>query len=116
MSHFRQIEQPDEDLETDFKFSSRDLVVGSKARKLGIRLTALIDDKKAAEIESVHLPFGHIDRLSSAGLNELIAANTYARNLGIRIVLVDVQNTVRDVFELTRLERMFDFESTTAGV
>jgi nucleotide-binding universal stress UspA family protein len=35
----------------------------------------------------------------------LIGINSQARNCGVRLVLLDVQEAVRDVFALTRLER-----------
>ena len=50
-----------------------------------------------------------IARITSEGLNELISLNSEARSRGVFIQLLDVCPTVRDVFKLTRLERMFEF-------
>ena len=70
------------------------------------------DHPEDHEDPCVQLDFTNVDRITSAGLNELIGINSHARNHGIRLELVDVQQAVRDVFELTRLERMFKFTST----
>tara|TARA_R110002111_G_scaffold100750_3_gene156046 strand:- start:278 stop:649 length:372 start_codon:yes stop_codon:yes gene_type:complete len=53
-----------------------------------------------------------IDRISSAGLNGLIQMNSKSRSHGVRMVLLNVPTTVLEVFKLTRIERMFDFDVT----
>jgi len=50
-----------------------------------------------------------IERITSEGLNELIGLNSEARGSGVSIQLLEVCPAVRDVFKLTRLERMFEF-------
>lgn len=55
-----------------------------------------------------------IERITSEGLNELIALNSEARSRGVFIQLLDVCPSVRDVFKLTRLERMFEFGTVAA--
>ncbi len=62
----------------------------------------------AESFETLKLDFREIGWLGSVGLNELIGINRKARSRGIRLVLTNVQSGVRDVFELTRLERMFE--------
>ena len=57
----------------------------------------------------LNLDLKRVERITSAGLNELIGINTLARSHGIRLVLLDVQESVREIFALTRLERMFEF-------
>lgn len=59
----------------------------------------------------LNLNFKHIEHLNSEGLNELIGINQQARNHGVQLVLMDVQEPIRQVFKLTRLERMFEFSS-----
>ena len=58
--------------------------------------------------ETLTLDFETITWLSSEGLNELIAINRQVRTHGVRLVLANVQEPVRRVFALTRLERMFE--------
>jgi anti-anti-sigma factor len=62
----------------------------------------------------LNLDLKRIDRITSAGLNELIGINSLARSRGIRVVLLDVQVSVREIFALTRLERMFEFRCSAA--
>jgi len=64
----------------------------------------------------LNLDLKRVERITSAGLNELIGINSLARSRGIRLVLLDVQKSVREIFELTRLERMFEFRCSAAGV
>lgn len=84
------------------------------ARQIAWQLTELISNDKLVDDDQdcLNLDFKKIDRISSAGLNELISINSQARTQGVRVVLVDVQQSVRDVFALTRLERMFEFCSS----
>ena len=49
------------------------------------------------------LDFGKVDRVCTAGLNELIAINSHARCDGLRVVLVNVQDEIREVFTLHRV-------------
>ncbi len=56
-----------------------------------------------------------IERITSEGLNELIALNSEARSRGVSIQLLDVCPSVRDVFKLTRLERMFEFGTVASA-
>ena len=63
----------------------------------------------------VKLDLKSIERISSAGVNELIGIHTEARSRGVRLVLLNVSESVREVFSLTRLERIFEFGCTQAG-
>jgi anti-anti-sigma factor len=87
------------------------------ARQIAEHLSELIGGEKppGGHDSRLNLDFGNIDRISSAGLNELIGINSRARSHGIRLVLLDVQESVRDVFTHTRLERMFEFGSTSVN-
>ena len=59
--------------------------------------------------KTLSVDMSDIERITSIGLNELIGLYSQSRNLGVRLVLLDVCVAVRDVFKLTRLERMFEF-------
>ncbi len=75
------------------------------------RLDDILDE--ATEPSSnldVMLDFQWIEKITSIGLNELIKINTEARRRGVRIILGNVSKTVREIFALTRLERLFEFE------
>lgn len=73
-------------------------------------------DHDGSTAAQLNLDLGRVERLTSAGLNELIGINSQARNFGIRLVLLDVQESVREVFALTRLERMFEFHHSSEAI
>ncbi|TWT55082.1 STAS domain protein [Rubripirellula amarantea] len=84
------------------------------ARKLSSDVCSLVEeiaecDGSDDEQSHLNLDFASVDRITSAGLNGLIRMNTKFRSHGVRLVLVNVPTPVREVFELTRLERMFEF-------
>ncbi len=58
----------------------------------------------------LHLDFSQIERISSAGLNGLVRLRSRTRSLGFEMVLVNLPPSVREVFELTRLERVFNLD------
>ena len=64
---------------------------------------------------SLLVDMSEIERITSEGLNELIGLNSEARARGISVQLLDVCPSVRDVFKLTRLERMFEFGSVATS-
>ena len=57
----------------------------------------------------VILDMSNIHFISSVGLNELISVNRQARIRGVQLVLADVNESVRNILALTRLERLFQF-------
>jgi anti-anti-sigma factor len=95
-------------------FSPTHLDNVDSTRKIADHVSELLNSDRSETNQHSHLnlDFKNIDRLSSAWLNELIGINSEARNRGIRVVLLDVQQSVRDVFEVTRLERLFEFSSS----
>jgi anti-sigma B factor antagonist len=85
------------------------------ARHLALHLEELIAHHSVAgRSPLLYLDLKQIERISSAGLNELIGINSLARSRGIRLILLDAQESVREIFALTRLERMFEFHVSAA--
>jgi len=117
MSQLELIRVTERGAATTVSFSSEHINQMETARQIGWQLTELIGNGGTANnIEDrLHLDFKDIHRITSAGLNELIGINSQARSNGVRLVLVDVPPSVRDVFALTRLERMFEFCSSTVN-
>jgi anti-anti-sigma factor len=66
--------------------------------------------------ETLNVDFQRVKRVSSVALNQLIGIQSQARSRGIRLVLTNVPHSVREVFALTRLERMFEFAAATPCV
>ncbi|MCH1494973.1 MAG: STAS domain-containing protein [Rubripirellula sp.] len=80
------------------------------------RLDDLLEDNQNESRElQVLLDFQWIEKITSIGLNELIRINSEAKRRDIQIVLGNVTQTVRDILALTRLERLFVFESARAS-
>ncbi len=85
------------------------------ARHLALHLEELIAHQPAAgRGPHLYLDLKQVERITSAGLNELIGINSLARSRGIRLILLDAQESVREIFALTRLERMFEFHVSAA--
>ncbi len=102
--------------ERTISFSPDHLNDSSTAEQIAGHLNDLVaaDDGSAAggdPPQTLNLDFNEIDSLSSAALNQLIGINRQARRCDIRLVLTNVQESVRDLFELTRLERSFELTS-----
>ena len=92
-------------------FSRRHINTDSTARQIAGRLGELLEGGEERDFETLNLDLEQIDWLSSVALNHLIGINRSARDRGIRLVLTNVQESVREVFALTRLERMFELMS-----
>ena len=75
---------------------------------------AAVNSSSRSSIQ-LNLDLKQVERITIAGLNELIGINSLARSSGIRLVLLDVQESVREIFALTRLERMFEFRNSAAS-
>ncbi len=89
--------------------------IGS-GRRISTHLEELVGDEQMdPKSLQLNLDLGRVEKITSAGLNELIGINCRARSHGIRLVLLDVQDSVRDIFALTRLERIFEFRCSTTG-
>lgn len=75
----------------------------------------LEEDSFLPDAFEVKLDLQRIERINSTGLNKLIGMSRKARNSGVRLVLLNVQDSVRDIFVLTRLERMFELRGASLG-
>ena len=84
-------------------------------REITVHLEELASEEATREAVQLNLDLKKVEGITSAGLNELIGIYSQARNRGIRLVLLDVQESVREIFNLTRLERMFEFDCSKRG-
>jgi len=64
------------------------------------------------------LDFGQVDYLSSAVLTELLRVNKAIQETGGRLQLCGVSSVIREIFEITNLDRIFVIfsDSASAGV
>ena len=88
---------------------------GAIAECMGILAELGRDSLAGRSGPSLLVDMSEIERITSEGLNELIGLNSEARSRGIFIQLLDVCPSVRDVFKLTRLERMFEFGTVASN-
>lgn len=77
----------------------------NQTREVLMRVTESLD---AGGVDVIELDLGEMRVMTSATLNELITLNTRAKSRGVRLVLTNMADNLRDVFAITRLERMFD--------
>jgi len=73
----------------------------------------ILDAKAQAEdakTDRVIVDLGGIQTIRSSDLNELIALQTKLRNRGGSLVLANVPPPIYEVFQLTRLNRLFEIE------
>ena len=116
MSHAELIQVRMEGTETTISILPQHLNELAVANEVEKHLRELIEETQLypsgpAETPTVRLDFEKIQRLGSLGLNQLISIQRAARNRGVRLVLTNVQQSVQDVFVVTRLERMFEIFS-----
>ncbi len=118
MSQIDLIRVKDAGTDWTVSFSPEHLNRMETARQIGTQLSELLDREIADDDDDgcLNLDFKDIHWISSAGLNELIGIKSVARSQGVRLILLDVPETVRDVFALTRLERMFEFSSSSVRI
>ncbi len=66
------------------------------------------DSLAAGGVDVIELDLGAMRMITSQTLNELITLNTRAKSCGVRLVLTNLADNLRDIFVITRLERMFE--------
>lgn len=100
-------------VQTTISFSRDHINRTDTAMLISSNLCTLIENQRANQtpLDRIVIDFRDIDRIGSAGLNGLIGIKCKASSHGVAIVLSNVQKSVRDVFALTRLERMFEFQA-----
>lgn len=77
----------------------------SKTHDLGPQLIQLLD---ADRPQVLWVDLGQIEQVSSECLNQLISVNCHARSKGIQLVLANLCQPLREVFRITRLDRLFE--------
>ncbi len=115
MSHAELIRVRVDGAAKTISFSREHINDSATAREIAGRVGELMEENGRFDgedaFQTLNLDFTEIDWLSSAGLNQLIGINRQARSSGVRLVLTNVQQGVRDMFELTRLVRMFELQT-----
>ena len=83
----------------------RKVIRAERIEQLGEELFALVEREKRNKLL---LDFSEIEFLSSAALNKIIQLERRVRNRGGRIKLCGLHPEISQVFNITKLDQMFD--------
>lgn len=91
------------------RFVDRKIIDASEIEQLGAELLALVDQQQRRQLL---LNFEGVEFLSSAALNKLITLQTRVKQAGGTMRICNLHPQIREVFALTRLDRMFEIADT----
>ncbi|KAA5540012.1 STAS domain-containing protein [Roseiconus nitratireducens] len=87
-----------------------------EARKLTARIDKAIEGRHSSPLTDLVVDLTNVSWISSAGLNALIRIRRCSTASGVSMHLSSINETVRDVFRITRLERIFLLDEGSADV
>ena len=93
---------------TVVNFIDRKILDEQNIQKIGEDLFSLVDDSGHGKIL---LNFGNVEYLSSAALGKLIALNKKIKGIGGKLVLCNINDGIREVFEITRLDKFIPIQA-----
>jgi anti-sigma B factor antagonist len=109
MSSYRRIIVAEEGPVSVVRFIDKKIVDPASIEQLGEELNSLVSvDKRSI----ILLNFEGVDFLSSAVLNKLISLNSKLKAVQGRLKLCNLRAEIKEVFNLTRLDRVFDIRKT----
>jgi anti-sigma B factor antagonist len=100
----RRLETEDLGDVTVVSFTDRKILDEQNIQRIGEELFGLVDDLGR---KNLLLNFGNVEYMSSAALGKLITLNKKVQAAGGRLVLCKIDPQIREVFEITRLDRLF---------
>ena len=68
-----------------------------------------IDDVKTREVSTIVLDFHRVERIDASGLGALVTLRHWAETNGIQLKLMNVAVRVKQIFELTKLNRILEY-------
>ncbi len=78
------------------------------------RLREQLKPLLSANIQEVRVALDHVDFMDSSGIATLVEGLQWARLTGGRFILSGLSENVRDVFELAKLDTVFEIEEAAA--
>jgi anti-sigma B factor antagonist len=93
------------------KFNDKKIVDSANIEEMGEELMSLVDKDK---MKQVLLNFEGVEFLSSAALNKLILVDRKVKQAGGNLRLCCLREEIKEVFTITRLDRLFDIRKTEA--
>ena len=92
---------------TVVNFTDKRILDDENIRIIGEQLFALIDDQGHKKLL---LNFTNVEYLSSAALGKFITLNKKVSGAGGKLVLCGIDPTIYEVFEITRLNKLFNIQ------
>jgi anti-sigma B factor antagonist len=89
---------------TVVNFTDRKILDEQHIQTIGEQLFSLVDE---AGRRKLLLNFRNVEYMSSAALAKLITLNKKIKEVGGRLVLCDIEPQIMEVFEITKLDRIF---------
>ena len=89
---------------TVVSFTDKKILDEQNIQIIGEQLFSLIDELGRKKIL---LNFGNVEYMSSAALGKLITLNKKVQGSSGKLVLCNIDANIREVFEITRLDKLF---------
>ena len=86
------------------RLNDRKIVDSANIEEMGIELCALVGE---GSMKNILLNFDGVDFLSSAAVNKLILLDNKVKQVGGNLRLCNLRGEIREVFTLTRLNKVF---------
>ncbi len=109
MSTYRRIQVSEDAGVSVVRFVDKKIVDSATIEQLGEELNSLVTVEKR---NMILLNFEGVEFLSSAALNKLISLNSKVKAAAGRLKLCSLRNEIKEVFTITRLDRVFDLRKT----
>ena len=109
MSTHRRITVSDDGGVSVVRFVDKKIVDSGSIEQLGEELNSLVTVEKR---NMILLNFDTVEFRSSAALNKLISLNTKVKAAAGRLKLCCLRAEIKEVFTITRLDRVFDLRKT----
>ncbi len=93
---------------TVVNFIDRKILDEQIIQAIGEQLFSLVDELGRRKLL---LNFGNVEYMSSAALGKLITLNKKVQASGGRLILCNIDPQIREVFEITKLDKLFDIRN-----
>jgi anti-sigma B factor antagonist len=93
---------------TVVNFTDRKILDEQNIQIIGEQLFSLVDELGRRKLL---LNFGNVEYMSSAALGKLITLNKKVQSAGGRLILCNIDPQIREVFEITKLDKLFDIRN-----
>ena len=96
---------------TVVNFVDRKILDEQNIQIIGDQLNSLVDEEGQRDCKKFLLNFSNVEYLSSAALGKLIALNKKIKGIGGKLVLCNINDGIREVFEITRLDKFIPIQA-----